>query len=287
MPHLPPFKPLLLAILLSPVLSIAAPPVIDDGQLMRSFQTGVGAFVGNEGIPAADDIAKTSKAAVASEQPITLEQKPVASTDYEQISKSIFLVGSVYKCDKCSDWHAGGVATAWCVSEDGLMATNAHVLASAKGAAMGICDREGKCYPITSVVAVDPDADVALFRVKGEGFQPMPLGKAAPIGEKIRVISHPGRRYFMQTSGEVSRYYHQPAHREKGAATWMSITADYAKGSSGGPVFNTAGEVVGMVSSTQTIYYNSEDGTPNGPMQMVVKNCVPVDAIRALAEGAK
>jgi serine protease Do len=278
-------KPLLLASLLFPVLSSAAPPVIDDQQLLRSFQTGVGAFAGVEGIPAATEIAKSAKGARPCEKAIELGQKPAAASDYEQLTKSVFLVGSVYKCDKCDEWHAGGVATAWCLSEDGLMATNAHVLANAKGAAMGVCDREGKCHPLTAVVAVDPDADVALFRVKGEGFQAMPLGKAAAVGDKVRVISHPGRRYFMHTSGEVSRYYLQPARDGKGAATWMSITADYAKGSSGGPVFNDAGEVVGMVSSTQSIYYDSNDGSPKGPVQMVVKNCVPVEAIRSLAEG--
>ena len=62
----------------------------------------------------------------------------------------------------------------------------------------------------------------------------------------------------------------------------MSITADYAKGSSGGPVLNPAGEVVGMVSSTQSIYYESDNGQPKGPLQMVVKNCVPVDAVKQL-----
>ncbi|MCW1925553.1 serine protease [Luteolibacter arcticus] len=278
-------KPLFLVALLIPALSPAAPPVIDDAQLMRSFQTGVGAFAGADGIPAATEIAESAKAARRCEPSIELTSKPVASSDYEQLARSVFLVGSVYKCDKCDKWHAGGVATAWCLSEDGLMATNAHVLANAKGAAMGVCDREGKCYPITTVMAIDPAADIALFRVKGEGFQPMPLGKAAGIGDKVRVISHPGRRYFMHTSGEVSRYHAQPARGDKGAATWMSITADYAKGSSGGPVFNNAGEVVGMVSSTESIYYDSDDGSPKGPVQMVVKNCVPVEAIRSLAEG--
>jgi len=275
---------LLLAFLSIPVLSPAAPPVIDDGHLIRSFQTGVGAFAGTEGIPDAADISKTAKSAPRCEHAIDLGQKTAATSDYEELTKSVFLVGTVYKCDKCDQWHAGGIATAWCVSEDGLMATNAHVLQNAKGAAMGICDREGKCYPVTTVVAVDPAADVALFRVKGEGFRPMPLAKAASIGDKVRVISHPDRRYFSHTSGEVSRYYLQPARGDKKVSTWMTITADYAKGSSGGPVFNNDGEVVGMVSSTQSIYYDSDDGTPKGPVQMVIKNCVPVDAIRALVE---
>jgi S1-C subfamily serine protease len=62
------------------------------------------------------------------------------------------------------------------------------------------------------------------------------------------------------------------------------VTADYAKGSSGGPVVNEAGKVVGMVSNTQSIYYGprGKDGDQQGPLQMVVKNCVPVKAVRVM-----
>ena len=63
----------------------------------------------------------------------------------------------------------------------------------------------------------------------------------------------------------------------------MSITADYAKGSSGGPVLDADGHVVGMVCSTQSIYYDSRDKNKlQGPLQMVVKNCIPVSAISAI-----
>ena len=62
----------------------------------------------------------------------------------------------------------------------------------------------------------------------------------------------------------------------------MSITADFARGSSGGPVINPAGEVVGMVAFTNSIHYGSDEAGESGPLQMVVKSCVPVAAIRRL-----
>jgi S1-C subfamily serine protease len=65
----------------------------------------------------------------------------------------------------------------------------------------------------------------------------------------------------------------------------MSITADYAKGSSGGPVFNDRGEVVGMVSSTSSLYYQTdspEAPKEKGPLQMVIKNCVSLPEPRQL-----
>ena len=61
----------------------------------------------------------------------------------------------------------------------------------------------------------------------------------------------------------------------------MSITADYAKGSSGAPVLNNNGEVIGVVSSTNSIYYNKVKGREEN-LQMVVKNCIPINALRRL-----
>jgi V8-like Glu-specific endopeptidase len=63
----------------------------------------------------------------------------------------------------------------------------------------------------------------------------------------------------------------------------MAITADYAKGSSGAPVFNRKGQVVGVVSSTSSIYYSVENGKKEN-LQMVVKNCIPVESIRELIQ---
>lgn len=199
---------------------------------------------------------------------------------YDTLTRSVYVLGAVYKCPKCHRWHTGYIATAWCLTPDGIFVTNNHVLIEAKGEAFGACDREGHVFPFAGVVAADPAGDVALFRVKGGGFKPLGIGEAPAVGAKVHVISHPDGKLFLQTAGEVGRYFRAPTRRG-GGPVWMTITADYAKGSSGGPVCNERGEVVGMVANTETINYGPPE-TP-GPVQMVLKNCVPVSAIRALA----
>ena len=110
----------------------------------------------------------------------------------------------------------------------------------------------------------------------------MALGKPANVGSDIWVISHPDRRLYMMTKGMVSRYnmlidkFQNPKRR-------MTITADYAKGSSGAPVFNRKGQVVGVVSSTNSVYYNTANGKKEN-LQMVVKNCIPVASIHRLIQ---
>ena len=68
----------------------------------------------------------------------------------------------------------------------------------------------------------------------------------------------------------------------------VQIGKPYAVGSSGGPVLDNKNRIVGMVSNTQSIYYGSDIGKePKGPLQMVIKNCVPVSAIKAMTTPKK
>jgi S1-C subfamily serine protease len=264
-------------VLLVTALSADEPFVVDDTKLNKAFEAGIGAVADSKEHITADDLAKALEAA-----PKSVASLSLPDTSPEDPATAVYLIGSVYKCDKCDKWHAGGIASAWALTRDGVMASNYHVFEKAKGAAMGVCDREGKTYPILEILAADKAADVAIFRVKADDLVPLAIGTPAGIGSEVRVISHPDRRFFTQTSGEVSRYHRQPARTDQPATVWMNITADYAKGSSGGPVIDEAGKVVGMVSSTQSIYYESNNGQPKGALQMVVKNCVPAAAIRAL-----
>ena len=61
----------------------------------------------------------------------------------------------------------------------------------------------------------------------------------------------------------------------------MFITADFAKGSSGSPILNNRGEIIGMVAATESIYY-TETQEEQKNLQMVFKNCVPSHSIRNL-----
>ena len=133
-------------------------------------------------------------------------------------------------------------------------------------------------------LATNKAADLAVFRVDATELTPLALGDDAGVGSAVSIISHPDRRFFYQSSGEVARYWKAPRKSSAKDATWMSVTADFARGSSGGPALNGAGAVVGMASSTQSIHYGptGKDGKPTGPLQRVTHNCVPVAAIRAL-----
>ena len=196
---------------------------------------------------------------------------------YELCKPSTLIVSRLYKCEHCTNWHSGA-ATGFPLTNDGVFATNYHVLEQTDGKTLAVMDTEGNVYPVTEVLAADKDSDVAIVRAKGAKFRPLPLGDPAKIGSNVHVISHPDGMFYYYSKGMVSLY---DTMKGNPRTQWMAISADYARGSSGAPVLNDSGEVVGMVASTVTIHYEKRKMT--NP-QMVVRLCVPVDAIRALIE---
>ena len=141
-------------------------------------------------------------------------------------------------------------------------------------------DFSGKTYFASEVLAASKADDIALLKLEGATLTPLSLSQStAPVGSSVHVISHPNGRYFTMTSGDISRYYLSRNTRSPRVA----ITADYAKGSSGAPVIDSKGSVVGVVSSTNSIYYNKVKSQDQN-LQMVIKSCIPVGAIKSLIE---
>lgn len=271
------------AVIAATGLSCATPAVIDDLQFFANFTEKAGQLADRGNATNGATLAK----ALANAPAHTSVELPTAFAPlpgYEAQSRSVFFIGSVYNCGKCSQWHIGAGATAWCLTAHGLMVTNHHVFEGAKGDSWAVAGIDGRVHRVLDIVATNADDDLALFLVDGNDLQPLPLGADAPVGSRVSIISHPDRRCFFFSSGEVARYSKAHKRNEPTHATWMSVTADFAKGSSGGPVLNADGAVVGMVSSTQSISYGQPDkqGNPKGPHQMVIRNCVPVAAIRAM-----
>lgn len=216
---------------------------------------------------------------------------------YEAALRSVLVFGSV--TDDNGEYVDGRMATAWVLTADGAAVTNWHVLDKAEdGERFGAMTRDGKAFPVTAVLAVDKAADVAVVKLDAAGLAPLPLATRPPrVGAWVGVLGHPGDRYFTFTQGHVSRYTaQQPAGGP--AERWMCVTADYAYGSSGSPVLDRTGAVVGMAALTESLDYPADDpapaaGQPKPPppaeadrgsrLQMVVKLVTPLAALQHAA----
>ena len=194
--------------------------------------------------------------------------------------KAIAVVGGVYKCKSCTRWHVAP-ASGFLIAED-LLVTNYHVVNQPERSSLVVRLFDGRVFMVEEVVAASERYDLAVVRIPRTGVKPVALGQVAPVGAKVDLISHPNQRFYTLTEGRVARYFIMQRDRKQVSA--MSITADFGRGSSGGPVFNEKGEVVGVAASTESLYYTEKDGEQKN-LQMVFKHCVPVSQLRELIGG--
>ena len=191
--------------------------------------------------------------------------------------KAIAVVGGVYKCKSCTRWHVAP-ASGFLIAED-MVVTNYHVVNQPERSSLAVRLFDGRVFMVEAVVAASERFDLAVLRIPKTGVKPVALGQAAPVGAKVDLISHPNQRFYTLTEGRIARYFMMERDRKQVSA--MSITADFGRGSSGGPVFNETGEVVGVAASTESLYYTEKDGEQKN-LQMVFKHCVPVSQLREL-----
>ena len=176
-------------------------------------------------------------------------------------------------------------ATAVVLSEDGVCVTNSHVLwqlidtsarLDLRDSLLFVATEVGKIYSISSVLSYNRSGDLAFFKIdtRGERLVPMPLGEDLAVGSNVHALTHPAGYPYVYTSGVVSRTFIKESGNPFGNR--VEITADFAKGSSGGPIMDDRGNMVAMVSCLHPIYYVDQ---PPSDRQMGIKECIPVSSI--------
>ena len=122
-----------------------------------------------------------------------------------------------------------------------LIATNYHVVA---GADSGTAKLVGKhtTYTIEGFTATDEANDLALLKVSASGIKPLTLGNsdAVRIGETVYVAGNPKDLEGTFSDGIIS------SRRDRYTKERFQMTAPISPGSSGGPVLNGKGEVIGV-----------------------------------------
>ena len=136
--------------------------------------------------------------------------------------------------------------TGFLVRSDGIIATNYHVIANGSMAIVKFSD--GTILPIDGLLAADKARDLAIIKIHSDvgisDFRTLTLGNSdqVQIGEDVVVIGNPLGLELTVSNGIVSGI--RTAKEEGGK--FLQITAPISHGSSGGPLFNMAGEVIGI-----------------------------------------
>ena len=135
------------------------------------------------------------------------------------------------------------IGSGFFVSED-VVATNAHVI---QGAGSGSAKLVGQqqTFQVLGTLAIDLHADLALIKVSGRAPSlGLSRGPAPVVGEGVYVIGNPLGLEGTFSEGIVIGV------RAMGTDSLIQMTAPISPGSSGGPVIDTAGEVVGVAVAT-------------------------------------
>ena len=126
--------------------------------------------------------------------------------------------------------------------ESDRIVTNRHVIEGAYRAE--IHSSTGTVFAVKSVLAVDAEGDIAVLKIDAPttNIRPLPLDKTSPQeGESVVVIGNPLGLEGSVTNGIVSAVRDIPTF-----GRIIQITAPISAGSSGSPVVNMQGQVIGI-----------------------------------------
>ncbi len=226
---------------------------------------------------------------------------------HDRLRRASMMIGTLYDCGRCKNLH-GNISGGVIIGEDGLVLTNYHVLdrkPDEKVQGFVAMDFQGRCFAIAEVLAAWESADVVLIRLENTATKFEPVGLASsnpkPLTDVV-VMSHPHNEFYVVTTGLASRLT-KPT-MEGDSNTWLEITAEFSGGSSGSGVFNTQGELVGLVSRIHPMFREQEkssaaraagedrsagvgQGRDSGPgrqyyPEQILRRCVPIESIHKL-----
>jgi len=125
---------------------------------------------------------------------------------------------------------------------DGKVVTNYHVIEEASSVTVKLND--GRVFTLNGVVNYDADRDIAVLQLPLYNIQAISLGDSNKItnGEDVVAIGNPLGLENSVTTGIISA-----TSRILDNENWIQFSAPVSPGSSGGPIFNSKGEAIGVV----------------------------------------
>ena len=189
----------------------------------------------------------------STESPPTSEPDRPLPTIIKKIQPSTVLIIKYGKDGKMS-----GKGSGFFVSRTGYIITNRHVLKGTSRAE--IKTAQGKVYPITHILAEDKKADLVLASVDigADSVRPLTLSNTIPqVGQRVVVIGNPLGLEGTVSDGLVSAVRDIPT-----LGKVIQLSAPISPGSSGGPVVDMQGQVIGIATFQFTKGQNLNFATP-------------------------
>lgn len=156
--------------------------------------------------------------------------------------------------------------------KDNYVLTNGHIVSIDSNFANNICgnfNNNLKNYNL-EIVSVDEDLDIALLSIETLKYEPISLKNiAVKTGEKVYAIGNAIGQGISIVEGIVS-----DSSREVNGNTFIMHSAPVNHGNSGGPLYNSNGQVIGMISSSRKDAKNMSYAIPNSVLLEFLKDII-------------
>lgn len=179
--------------------------------------------------------------------------------------------------------YGAGAGSGVIVSSEGYIVTNNHVIENASEIEVILNDNSKYT---AKVVGADPATDIAVLKIEGSGFKPIPLGNSddLKIGEWVLAVGNPFNLTSTVTAGIVSakaRNINLLSERTGKEIvpieSFIQTDAAVNPGNSGGALVNTRGELVGIntaIASQTGSYSGYSFAVPVNLVQKVMRDLI-------------
>jgi len=266
---------------------------VDDSAIMKQLEDGVAALIKAEKMGDPQALQKQLVEHDRANTRATLFRTPVATNQleraafYKDFRPRLGILAEVRKGRGASKWDFV-VGAAFPLTADGIFATTYHGLSEEAGKpcrGVVVMMPDGGIHPVTNVLAAAKAVDCAIVQVAAGDtvFVPLPLAPDPDITSNVRLIHGPNRRFSTYHEGLVTRFYLKERHGKK--VPRMSTSVAHSSGSSGSPMFDERGNVVGMICGN--VYFTYARKSDRSPLtEMVLRECVPSSSIQKLLKTA-
>ncbi len=192
-------------------------------------------------VVALPDFADLAEAVVPTTVHIQVERGTQISSGLQQLQRDYNLPGRKQKPRSEGQTTGSGVI----IDPSGVVITNHHVVNGAQKISITLKDK--RVFP-AKVVGTDPRTDVAVIRIQSK--EPLPAARVGDsdslrVGHWVVAVGNPFGFQFTVTSGIVSARGRRGLARDE-IQDYIQTDASVNPGSSGGPLFNLKGEVIGI-----------------------------------------
>ncbi|MEL0650831.1 trypsin-like peptidase domain-containing protein [Algibacter sp. TI.3.09] len=172
------------------------------------------------------------------------------STLFKELDPSVVTIEVIeYKVKDDKITSSGGLGSGVIIDKEGFILTAAHVVESANKVSVKL--QNGVEFT-ADVLSSSTAADVALLKIRTVpiNLKPVKVGSSntSEVGEQILVIGAPLGLEHSLSVGHISRKMKKNIISNGEMAGFIQTDASINHGNSGGPMFNTKGELIGIVS---------------------------------------